>query len=452
MKIDTYSTQIAANAPQYRCYHRFVGMLTVAVLLFLAAGARAQDITRSDLCNNGSTTLYFATVADNDSLLTPGAMTQGFVAVPPDTCADIVPYGMRKVTLAFFMKDSRGLITNPHIAPENVDSETDEVRHVCVNPKQSYRVFAGRQQIASQFVNGACPPGFSVAQPAWIHRPGGLNTYNITVHADRPGMPWKDADGQTYTDLPALRQSSMSSDGALVQTNPYAERSHEQAKIIFGAFEDWWQKSQREAEARRAASARRAQQQRARYEAEVDRAESALEAPPPEVCAAFSPRERYKRADELALSGVQLKMPVMEAHQAMVCNGFSINPQVLARAGGVEKFWARGREKTYEKRLDDGRVVFTDVEVRPVDGTVRGSPNVVMSVRIRHQFPRLLSDAEWQGVRETFKETYKVGKKRAENAVAIHRTFKLDGGQHLLQLNGHMYRVGEISAYDITML
>lgn len=80
MTIETYSTQMTANCARS---HLLAGLLTATVLLLFAAGAQAQDITRSDLCNNGTTTLYFATVGGNDSFLTPGAMTQGFVAVPP---------------------------------------------------------------------------------------------------------------------------------------------------------------------------------------------------------------------------------------------------------------------------------------------------------------------------------------------------------------------------------
>jgi hypothetical protein len=426
-------------------------LLATVAFLTMTPG-HTQDIKHSDLCNQGTTTLYFTTIGENTGLLSAGAMTQGFVAVPPGSCADIVPYGMSRVILTFFKKDNRGLITNLRIRPENTDGESSDYQHVCVNPGKPWRIFGTTNDIFSRFVNADCPAGFSPAAPSWIHTPGGLSTYNISVDANSAAVAWQDRQQNTYQQLPTVRLNQMQTDNVLVQTNPYAETSQQQAKVIFGAIDDWLQRSRQEAQQRQAQAREQQRRRREHYESAVDKAALSLETPDDATCAPYMDKDRYTRDEELALSGVKLKMRLMDAHEALVCNGFSANPQAIANAGGVEKFWANTREKVFQKQLENGAVLFTDVETRPPRGAPKGAAYVVLTVRVRYRPPQLISDEEWAAVREEFKRKYKVGRKRAENAMAVHRTIKLDGEQHAFMLDAQAYRIGQMTSYSITML
>ncbi|WP_156762877.1 hypothetical protein [Woeseia oceani] len=440
--------ELFVGRPVARILLCLIGMLTLVAV----APAHAQDIKRSDLCNQGTATLYFTTVGENTGLLSAGAMTQGFSAVPPDSCVEIVPYGMSRVILTFFKKDSRGLMTNLRIQPQNTDGESADYQLVCVNPTKPWRIFGTTGDIFSRFVNADCPAGFSPAIPSWIHTPGGLSTYNISVDSNSAAVAWQDRQQRTYQQLPAIRQSQMQTDNVLVQTNPYAERSHEQAKVLFGAIDDWLQRSQAEAQQRRAQAWEQQRRRRQQFENEVDKAEQSLETPDDAACAPYMEKDRYTRDEDVALSGVKLKMALMDAHRALVCNGFSADPQAIAKAGGVERFWANTREKVFRKQLENGATLFTDVETRPPRGAPKGADYVVLTVRIRYRPPQLISDDEWSAIRADFKRKYDVGRKRAENQLAIHRRIKIDGEQHALKLDAQAYRPGQRTSYSITML
>ncbi len=436
---------------------KFLSLAQVILLLFFSSILMMQQplkaaVNSSEICNKGTASLYFATVAENTKLFSSGGgMSQGFVKVAPNNCADIVPTGMNHVILTFFQKDSRGLLTNTTIVPRNANPSSADIKYVCINPKQPYRMFASKAEIFSKYVNSKCPAGFSPALPSWSHKPGGYHTYEISVHANTAAAAWRDMERNTYKEFPVLRQGSLQSDGKLVQINPYSEINRKQIKQLSDAWSNHVKKTNERAERQRARYWNRMQKKRAQHDARVKNAEQALTKPDASVCAPVMDKLRYKRGDKLTLSGVSLQMPAEEAHQALVCNGFSINPQLLARGGGIKKYWSTRREKVYQKTLENGRVVFTDVETLPRQ-TSTGSETVVMSVRIRYPYPQLLNKTDWEKVKVKFKKTYKIGKLRGENDLGIHRYFQYKGGRHILQLNAHPYRKNEIRSYSITML
>lgn len=423
----------------------------VFIFMFLLHVPLLADTNSSEICNKGSTSLYFSTVAENTKLFSSRAMSQGFILVPPDACVDIVPYGMNRVILTFFQKDNRGLLTNTTIVPKNATPAAGNVQYVCINPKQPYRAFASKSEIFSTFVNTTCPAGLSRAQPSWIHTPGGYNTYNIAVHANKSAVAWLDKDNNSYTTFPVLQQSAMQTDGKLVHVNPHAEGDHEKLKIMAGAVDDWLEKSKREADQRREIYWQKQQQKRAQHDARVKQAEQALTKPDDSVCDPFLDKFPFKRKDTPTLSGVRLQMKAEDAHKALVCNGFSINPQSIAKAGNISKYWSSRREKVYQKILQNGRLVFTDVETLSKQ-TATGRELVVFTVRIRYMYPELLNKAEWKQVKSEFKKNYAVGKLRGENELGIHRNFKYKGSGHMLQLKAHPYRKDEVRFYSITMM
>jgi|GEM_PF-1941198 len=423
-----------------------------ALGLTLAWQPADADIDSSQLCNKGSASLYFATVGENDGYLQSGAMVQGLVEVAPGRCVDFVPSGMNKVMLTFFRKDQRGILTNNRVAPTDAGRVNSEIAHVCVNMNQAYRLFGSRDEIYSRYVDADCPAGFSPAEPAWIHRPGGQSTYNIEVHSGDTAVPWRDADGRLYTDPPVLTVSPLESSGSMIEANQSAIRDHEAAKALLEAAVEFKEQAERDAQARQAQVWAEQQRRRQAYEAQVDAAEASLVRPSDDECARYADKQTVSSGRDVTLSGVRLGMDLRSAHEALVCNGFSIDPQRLARAGGVDKFWANSREKTFQKTLADGTVVFTDVETRPPRGAPPGADYVVLTVRIRYQLATRLSAAEWKSIKSDFRDRYRVGKRPLENDYAVHMQYTDDVGQRSLQLNAEDLRNGSLSRYSITIL
>ncbi|MEE4281789.1 MAG: hypothetical protein V2I41_07590 [Pseudomonadales bacterium] len=434
--------------PSYIC----LITLCVAYTLAWPLHSAHADINTSTLCNEGSTSLYFASVAEHKGMFQSAAMTQGLVEVAPGKCVDLVPSGMNKVMLTFFKKDRRGILTNLSIVPKNATRVTSDVKHVCVNMRAPYRLFGTRQSIFATYVNAACPQGFSPATPAWIHQPGGLTEYKIAVHADTDAVPWRDQNGRQYTAAPVLRTGSLQSAGTLIQANPSSVRDNKAAQAMLEAGKEYWERTQQQAQQRRAQQWQRQQQQRAQYDAKVEQAEQALVRPSDEICQQYTHQTVFKRAGDVAISGVKLGMDLDSAHTALLCHGFSIDPSRLARAGGVKAFWSNAREKTFQKSLPDGTLVFTDVETRPPRGAPAGADFVVLSVRVRFQHRQPLSETDWQRVRSEFKAAYPAGRHRSENPIGVRSRFKLNGVLHTLELMAQDYRAGRLSRYSITII
>ncbi len=422
------------------------------LVLFVPAHQASAGAGDTSICNDGTTSLYFAIVGEYEGVLPSGAMVQGLVQAAPGQCANLVPDGMNKVILAFFKKDSRGILTNALITPVGVSRSNSDIRHICVNMTQPYRLFGSLQHIRSSYINATCPEGFSPARPTWIHQPGDRTEYHIEVHANHIATPWRDRAGQQYTSAPVLSVSPLHDSGPLIEANQSSIRDVRAAQAVVDAATRWKEESDRRAQERQAQIWAEQQRRRAAHEQRVDEARASLSKPAGAVCDQYTKPSQFKKGNDISLSGVHLGMALDRTHEALVCHGFAINPEVIARAGGVAKFWANAREKTFRKTLPDGTIVFTDVEARPPRGAPPGSEFVVLSVRIRYQFAERLSESEWQKIRKDFKQKYRSAKQRAENDYAVHMQYKDAVGMHLLQLNAEDFRGGSLSRYSITIL
>jgi hypothetical protein len=145
-------------------------------------------------------------------------------------------------------------------------------------------------------------------------------------------------------------------------------------------------------------------------------------------------------------------MALDRTHEALVCHGFTINPEVIARAGGVANYWASAHGKTFQKTLADGTIVFTDVEARPPRAAPPGSEFVVLTVRIRYQLAERLGESDWRNIRNDFKKKYRSAKRQVENDHVVHMQYEDGRGTHFLQLNAEDFRGGTLSKYSISIL
>ncbi|MFK8050998.1 MAG: hypothetical protein AB8B81_21420, partial [Halioglobus sp.] len=288
--------------------------------------------------------------------------------------------------------------------------------------------------------------------PAWVHRPGGFTEYQVSVHANAPANPWQDRAGRSYTSAPVLRTASLYGAGSLVQANPDAVRDNQKAQALLEAGQKYVERKRKEAAQDRAQRQAHQQRQQQHYNDQIKTAEQDLVRPTDSVCVAYTEKTVFKKPTDIAISGVKLGMDLTSAHQALLCNGFSINPRLLANAGGVKSFWANTREKKFHKVLEDGVRVFTDVETRPPRGAPKGAAFVVLSVRVRYQHPQPLTEADWEKVRAQFKRTYPAARRRAATPHVVRGRFKIGGVSHTLELVADDYRSDRLSRYSITII
>lgn len=429
-----------------------LALVSFFFVLFAPTSEALAGAGDTSICNDGTTPLYFAIVGEYEGFMPSGAMVQGLVQAAPGQCANLVPDGMNKVILAFFKKDSRGILANALITPVGVTRSNSDIRHICVNMTQPYRLFGSLQQVRSTYINATCPEGFSPAQPTWIHQPGDRTEYHIEVHADRIASPWRDRSGQQYTSAPVLSVSPLYDSGPLIEANQSSIRDVRAAQAVIETAKELKEEADRRTQERQAQIWAEQQRRRAAHEQRVDEARASLSKPADTVCDQYAEPSQFKKGNDISLSGVHLGMTLDRTHEALVCHGFTINPEVIARAGGVRNYWANAREKTFRKTLPDGTVVFTDIEARPPRGAPPGSDFVVLSVRIRYQFAERLGESDWRSIRKDFKQKYQSAKQRVENDYVVHMQYKDAVGLHLLQLNAEDFRGGTLSRYSISIL
>lgn len=159
---------------------------------------------------------------------------------------------------------------------------------------------------------------------------------------------------------------------------------------IFGAAAESYQQKQQAQQQQRWA---RIQAQGAARELARKQAIADLVVPDAEVCKRYAEKDRYKNYDDVRLAGVGLGMDVLSAHDAMLCNGFTVGPDLLARAGGLTKFLT-GRLAVYHR--DDpmlGRIT-AELESRPNRAAPKTTPYNVISARVRYPIAGPLSTSE----------------------------------------------------------
>lgn len=152
---------------------------------------------------------------------------------------------------------------------------------------------------------------------------------------------------------------------------------------------------------------RYAAQQQAREQALAD-----LAVPGAEVCSRYAERERYGNFADLRLAGVQLGMDVRAAHDAMLCNGFTVDPNAIAKTGGLDKYLGSSRAIVYY-RDDPGLGRLTgEIEAQPSRTGQPGSPKHVLSVRIRYPLDGRPSTGEIADLKQSIKRKYSLGGKK----------------------------------------
>jgi hypothetical protein len=186
------------------------------------------------------------------------------------------------------------------------------------------------------------------------------------------------------------------------------------AGAIFGAAAESYQQARKERQMQQFA---RAQKQRSEFEIVRNQAIADLEVPDAEVCERYAEKDRYKNFDDVRISGVGIGMDAHTAHDAMLCNGFTVNPDLVARAGGLHRFLG-GRLVVYYR--DDpihGRMT-AELETRQNQSAPSGTAYNVISVRVRYPIDGPLSESEVNALKKTVKSRYKMGG-RMENAAGI---------------------------------
>jgi len=232
-----------------------------------------------------------------------------------------------------------------------------------------------------------------------------------------------------------------------IQENAARIQTRERVIKTLGFVKDFIDASKRaEAEQRKRQFAKY-QRQRARAQAQVKEAQKTLVMPDASTCERYKDKVEFEDFEELNIAGVKIDMDVYSAHEAILCNGYQVNPAVIAGMGGLPKFLTRQRIVKYQKKGADGIQMTVELETRPNRKHPRRAYRVI-SVRIKHALGRQPSEEQWRRIKKAFKDKYDLSNDR-EQDYRIQFSDR-DIGQSLT-LEAQVYRKGEFSTYNISL-
>lgn len=442
-------------------------IIALAFMISLSQPSNASDYGFEEICNKGESWLYFATIAKRSDYLTPNSVAQGFNAIGPGTCRSMLPYGNRTATIAFFKQDKNGVFGNVVIIPENAISSSEHIDMMCVRPNLAYRKYGSRKNIVKRFTP-PCQPGYLPAKTSFTFVSGSNDmTINVT-HSNQVTLPaWGDRTVPKKRPPQLIWEAEKDPNNRLVQENVHAKRDREAFKLLQEKADQFIDKLKREQAERRAQQYHRQMKIRAEQQRLLEKAIQDVEKPNDEKCTAYLPKKKYKKANDVSIAGVKISMDVKEAHQALLCNGFSIDARLIARSGGLDKFLQGTRPRVYKKPLNNGDIIIAELENRVARSdankkVVRSRRNrldsrkyEVLSVRTRHKLakPIALKGKQWKTIKSNFKKTYAVGSKKHENNFSIRYYLRTDAKRVSISLNAHTHHPSKkIYMIDLTMI
>ncbi|MBX3325206.1 MAG: hypothetical protein U0223_12060 [Nitrospira sp.] len=158
-----------------------------------------------NVCNNGDIELLYASLGTRVQLLAIHASIEGLYTIPPGACRDVMPLGMKNVTVAFFHVDKAGQLGNVVYSLEGEGSSLKEMKsdRMCVKVGKFADDTFKRRQTYSQFVQSwspPCPPGLVSVKNTFMAW-GGTNfvyTIDLTPSLDDPVIPLMDQASQSH--------------------------------------------------------------------------------------------------------------------------------------------------------------------------------------------------------------------------------------------------------------
>ena len=167
-------------------------------------------------------------------------------------------------------------------------------------------------------------------------------------------------------------------------------------------------------------------------------------------------KESFTKYEELTLDGVKIGMDTTHAHKAVLCNGFTTLPTVVARYGSIEKYLNRGGVITFTKQGPAGYQQELELEtLRNRNGSQ--DEYQIHSARIRFIADHVIDDHEWEQIKAGFLDRYRIGGmfsgvKKATNGKFIHFHIKQGRDSHRLDLNMENSYNRPLRSYTITLL
>lgn len=418
--------------------------LAAIPLLFFSQSNKA--LADAEICNNGDNWVYFAALAWKNSILLDEALVEGFTPIEPGECSSIVPYGMSRIYISIFVYDKSGRITNPVLSVTNADHNPDLIKEICVRPQQAFRRYSTRREIKGSYTP-PCPAGYIAAKTSFLLI-NGPSEYilNLDYEPDTHAPVWGKQYGEKRI-LQTIWDGERAGNTAQIQENESLVRDRKALKALAKAATDFLDKAKKQ---KAIADARRYQAYRARKEAfekRVDAARKQLEKPDDTTCSSFLEKANYDDFDTVAIAGVRIDMDVNTAHKAIICNGFTLYPEMIARSGGLEKLLRTPRLIKYLKSVSSNIRHELEIEIRPFHNAPRNQPYRIISVRKRIFDFGGIDDAKWQALQNDFTEQYDLGRARR---TPVFVQYKDRNSGHVLKMDPEL-KTNPMTSYTISL-
>lgn len=331
------------------------------------------------------------------------------------------------------------------MVPQNASSAEDFSEYICVQPQQAFRRFSNKADIKKTFTP-PCPDGYIRAKTSFMLIRGNSNlTLRLNYDSDKPGYVW----GKTYgakRQLQSIWAGERQGFSERLQENAASARDRDIALALLAATGKYMSEAKKRQDEE---NARRYQVYLAKkqaFEKRVAAARKAMEKPADATCTPYLEKEQYDDFKTLAIAGVQLGMDVRTAHQAIICNGFSMLPELVARAGGIEKVLKKPRGIKYSKQIGNNTRQEIELETRG-DRVDPNKPNRIASVRVRFSDFQGIDNQAWENIQDVFIEKYDLGRER-RNQYFVH--YKSRNMGRVLKLESDLRRKPMIS-YTVSL-
>jgi len=420
-----------------------IGLAVITLLMFCQPGKAVAD---AEICNNGDNWVYFAALAWKKSPLIDEALVEGFTPIEPGKCSSIVPYGMSRIYISLFMYDKHGRITNPVLTPRNADQKPDFIKKICVQPQNAFRRYSTRGAIQKNYTP-PCPTGYITAKTSFFLINGDSNyTLNLDYEPNTSASVWGRQYGEKRI-LQTIWNGERAGQTAQIQENKALARDRKALKALARAAGDFLDKAKKR---QAIENARRYQAYMARKEAferRVDTARKQLEKPDDTTCSPFLEKASYDDFETVAVAGVQIDMDVNTAHKAIICNGFTLYPAMIARAGGLEKLLKNPRPIKYFREAGTNIRHELEIETRPFRDAPRNQPYRIVSVRKRIFDFGGIDNTRWQSIQDAFVGQYDLGRAR-RTQLFVHYKDRDNG--RVIKLDPEL-KTNPMTSYTITL-
>ncbi len=428
----------------------FLGVILLLIVVPLSANAQ------TNICNRGNSWLYMVTMGTSTDITNRGII-EGFKPISPGSCAPVFPFGINRVYVSFFKYDKEGVINNVQLVPEGARNHTpkEQIHFSCVLPQKAFRFNGSWNEIKQRFTP-PCQTG-SIQAKTSLEMTRGSDSKDINnniYHQDiQNGQPW----GAKYGPKRRLQPIWEGNVGSgHFEANKIKESEARIIAATVQAVGKYIDEVRKKEAARRQQKLEIYKRRQAEYKRRVKEAEKRMARPDNRACTQFIDKGLYKTPGDLTIAGIRVGMDTETALDALLCNGFTAPPEVIARSGGIKNYMQKRHVVKFQKQGPSGYGQVLELENRGGGNKTNNSFSVI-SVRLRFIADHVIDEHEWTSIKQEFQTKYNFGgffsgvKKFHQNHF-IHYRFSKNTGFSSLQLNQVNNYNRPLRKYTISMM